>query len=98
MADHAVIRRILVFLRSDDLVVPQRGGLRRLGQGQTAEGTVRAAGVAGRVQVASIGSLATGLCAMGAVFADGGHGTADSADRARKAAGAAGRRDRFRHG
>ena len=98
MADHAVIRRILVFLRSDDLVVPQRGGLRRLGQGQTAEGTVRAAGVARAGAGGLDRVVGDGLMRDGGGISRRGHGAADGADRAREAAGAAGRCDRFRHG
>lgn len=86
VADHAIIRRILVFLRSDDLVVPQRGGLRRLGQGQTAEGTVRAAGVA-RAGAGGLDRVVVdGLMRDGGGISRRGHGAADGADRAREAA------------
>lgn len=70
MANHAVIRRILVFLRSDDLIVPQRGGLRRLGQGQAAEGAVRAAGIARTGAGGLDRVVGDGLMRDGAVFAD----------------------------
>ena len=98
VADHAVIRRILVFLRSDDLVVPQRGGLRRLGQGQAAEGAVRAAGIARTGAGGLDRVVGDGLMRDGGGISRRGHGAADGADRAREAAGSAGRRDRFRHG